>query len=71
MSRVKKSLKLFPFSFIFNSDLTVEMAPKAKHVASSLSAIAPQAQMGGPPTQEALISGNKIASELVSTIEEA
>ena len=55
----KKSLKLFPLSFIFNSDFTVEMAPKAKHVASSSSAVAPEVQMGGPSTQEAPISGNK------------
>ena len=55
----KKSLKLFPLSFIFNTDFTVEMAPKAKHVISSLSAVAPKAQMGGSSTQEAPISSNK------------
>ena len=71
MSRIKKSLKIFPLSFVFNTDFTVEMPPKTKHAASSSSAVAPEAQMGGPPTQEAPISGNKIASELVFAIEEA
>ena len=59
MSRIKKSLKLFPLSFVLNTDLTVEMAPKTKHVASSSSVVAPEAQMGGPSPQEAPISGNK------------
>ena len=68
--RVKKSLELSPFSFICDTDFTVAMAPKIKHVASSSSAAAFEAQMGGPPKQEAPISGNKITSELVSAIEE-
>jgi len=37
----------------------VEMAPKTKHATSSSSVAAPEAQMGGPSTQEAPISGNK------------
>ena len=48
----------------------VAMAPKTKHVASSSSVAAPEDQMGGPPTQEAPISGNKTTSELISAIEE-
>ena len=47
------------------------MAPKTKPAVSSSSVVAPEVQMGGPPTQEAPISGNKTASELVSAIEEA
>jgi len=47
------------------------MAPKIKYAASSSSAAAPEAQMSGPPMQEAPILGNKTASKLVSAIEEA
>ena len=57
--RIKKSLKLFSLSFLFNIDFTVEMAPKTKHVVSSSSAVAPEVQIGGPSTHEALILGNK------------
>jgi len=68
--RVKKSLELSPFFFICDTNFTVAMAPKIKHAALSSSAAASEAQIGGPSTQEAPISGNKTASELVSAIEE-
>ena len=68
--RVKKSLELSPFFFICDTNFTIAMAPKTKHVASSSSAATSKAQMGGPAMQEAPISGNKIASKLVSAIEE-
>ena len=71
MSRIKKKLKaFFLLSFVFNTDSTVEMAPKTKHDVSFSSAVASEVQMGGHSTQEAPISGNKMASELVSAIKE-
>ena len=57
--RVKKSLKVFSVFTIFNSDLTVKMAPKTKPVSSSSSAVAFEIQMGGSSMQEAPISGSK------------
>jgi len=38
----------------------IEMAIKSKPMASSSSAVTPEAQMGGSSTQEARILGNKI-----------
>ena len=69
--KVKKSLKLFSIFIVFNTDFTVEMAPKTKTASSSSSAIALKIQMGGSSMQEASISGNKMASKLVSDIKEA
>ena len=56
--RVKKSSKLFSVFTIFNTDSTVVMAPKAKHVASSSKDVALETQMGGSSMQEAPIYGS-------------
>ena len=69
--RFKKSLELSSLFFICDTNFTVAMAPKTKHATSSSSAASPEAQIGGPPMQEAPISGNEITFELVSAIEEA
>jgi len=41
-------------------DLTVQMAPKVKAIASSSSAAIVETQMGGASPQEAPISGKKV-----------
>ena len=52
-------LEAFSIFTVFDTGFTVEMAPKAKHVASSSSTVAPEVQMSGSSMQEAPILGNK------------
>ena len=52
-------MSFFLLSLIFYTELTVEMAPKIKPVASSSSVVTPEVQMGGSSTQEAPILGKK------------
>ena len=62
----KKSSELLLLSF-FYKEFSIKMATKTKLVASSLSAAAPEVQMGGSSRQEAPILG-KESSDLVFAI---
>ena len=57
---LRKAPSFFLPSLIFDTEFTVKMAPKTKPVASSLSAVAPEVQIGGSSTQEAPILGKEL-----------